>query len=620
MGSSRLYRCHKTHRHTGVCLGLVLWGLLLCGVPSTAGAQTDGRKQVSTPAAREGEAANGARPNYELAISAPEELASLIRQRTLIGRWHTRDDYDPDQFEALLARLQPEIEALLRSEGYFSGQASVQADARSVRVQVNTGARATVSRVMLDLLGELAQPGALREQMLAQWTLAEGSFFKPDLWEQGKRALIDALNQAGFLRARIVRSEAVVDPAATAVSLQLTIDSGPRLGFGPARYSGLVHYNAHRVEAYRPFKEGEPYRLDALLTWQSRLRDSGYFTSASVLPDLAALEDEPEADRVPLLVDLVEVQKQRLALGAGFSTDYGARVQFAHEHRNLFGHAWQSESGVMLETRRQRGFVNLRSPVKADGRYWVVGSSVERLDVANEELVRGQTHVGQGWRRSDGDDLVSLVYQSERRRLNEGSPDARQAFVLGYGWSLRRLDVETDPSDGFSLASHVSGASRGLGSDRSFVRSYARGLYFWPMPTQGWLAGGRLLASAELGLVAAGSREDIPSENLFRAGGSQSVRGYRLLSLGVPDRGAIVGGRVLAVGTLEYQHPVRDKLRLALFHDRGNASDTLSSYRSLASWGTGLRWRTPVGPVMLDVAHAQQLDRWRVHLSVGYGF
>ncbi|MEY3665542.1 MAG: hypothetical protein RLZZ153_1724, partial [Pseudomonadota bacterium] len=267
MGSSLLYRCQNTHRHTGVCLGLVLWGLLLCGVPSTAGAQTDGREQASTPAAREGEAAKGARPNYELAISAPEELASLIRQRTLIGRWHTRDDYDPDQFEALLARLQPEIEALLRSEGYFSGQASVQADARSVRVQVNAGARATVSRVMLDLLGELAQPGALREQMLAQWTLAEGSFFKPDLWEQGKRALIDALNQAGFLRARIVRSEAVVDPAATAVSLQLTIDSGPRLGFGPARYSGLVHYNAHRVEAYRPFKEGEPYRLDALLTW-----------------------------------------------------------------------------------------------------------------------------------------------------------------------------------------------------------------------------------------------------------------------------------------------------------------------------------------------------------------
>jgi translocation and assembly module TamA len=140
------------------------------------------------------------------------------------------------------------------------------------------------------------------------------------------------------------------------------------------------------------------------------------------------------------------------------------------------------------------------------------------------------------------------------------------------------------------------------------------------MPSQGLLSGGRLLASAELGLVAAGSREDIPSENLFRAGGSQSVRGYRLLSLGVPDRGAIVGGRVLAVGTLEYQHPVRDNLRVALFHDRGNASDTLSSYRSVASWGTGLRWRTPVGPVMLDLAHAQQINRWRVHLSVGYGF
>jgi translocation and assembly module TamA len=125
---------------------------------------------------------------------------------------------------------------------------------------------------------------------------------------------------------------------------------------------------------------------------------------------------------------------------------------------------------------------------------------------------------------------------------------------------------------------------------------------------------------AELGVVAAGSREDIPSENLFRTGGAQSLRGYRYQSLGVPEAGAITGGRYLVLGSLEYQHPVTSVVKAAVFYDRGNATDSLAGFSTYAGYGAGARWKTPIGPLMVDLAWGEDSRRPRLHLAVGYGF
>ncbi|RPH61303.1 MAG: outer membrane protein assembly factor, partial [Burkholderiales bacterium] len=118
----------------------------------------------------------------------------------------------------------------------------------------------------------------------------------------------------------------------------------------------------------------------------------------------------------------------------------------------------------------------------------------------------------------------------------------------------------------------------------------------------------------------ADSRQDIPSENLFRTGGTQSIRGYSYLSLGVPEAGAIVGGRVLALASLEYQHPIAPSWYGAAFVDVGNAADRWVDYREVWGYGAGVRWRSPIGPVSLDLAYGEAVGRWRLHLSVGYAF
>jgi translocation and assembly module TamA len=37
-------------------------------------------------------------------------------------------------------------------------------------------------------------------------------------------------------------------------------------------------------------------------------------------------------------------------------------------------------------------------------------------------------------------------------------------------------------------------------------------------------------------------------------------------------------------------------------------------------YGLGLRWRSPVGPLRVDMAYGDDVHAWRMHLSVGIAF
>ncbi|MCL4185313.1 MAG: BamA/TamA family outer membrane protein, partial [Burkholderiaceae bacterium] len=286
----------------------------------------------------------------------------------------------------------------------------------------------------------------------------------------------------------------------------------------------------------------------------------------------------------------------------------------------LLGRGWQFESGVLWQSVRRRAFASVRTPQKASGHYYQAGVRTERVDVQGELTDRHTVFAGQGKHAEDTETFVSLQYQVEQRELPLAEPERRRALTLGYAWNRRRLDSQVDPRSGYSISAQVSGAARALGSDRSFARLYTRAMRFWPMPRESVLGDGLLVGMVELGHVLASSRDDIPSENLFRTGGTQSIRGYDYLSLGVPEGGAIVGGRILALASLEYQHPIARDWYGAAFADVGNASDRWVDYRAVGGYGVGVRWRSPVGPVSIDLAYGDRVDKWRLHLAVGYAF
>lgn len=566
--------------------------------------------------------------NYELQVEALPELVEPIRTRTLVGRWIGDAGFDPAQMPLFLERAKTEAEAIAQAAGFFSAQVQVEYEPEQrerlpvVRIVVDAGARTTVNRLDFVLDGPPSAQ-ALGERLRARWPLPEGSFFRSAEWQSGKRLLVDALQQRGYVRAEVVESEARIDPERTTAALTVHVRSGPRLDFGPMTIEGLSRYDEEIVRALAPWEDEarRPYDFDDLLAFQARLRTSAYFASAEVLPDFAAVLADPQRTTVPLRVMVTELPTQRVTVGVGVSSDEGARALLGYEHRNILGKGWQLESGLLVQSVRRRAFASLRTPEKSSGHYYQGGVRIERFDVQGERTDKQTAFIGEGKRSDDADRFLSLQYQTEDRSVRGlGEVGSSRALTLGYTWSTRRLDSSLDPRRGYTISAQLSGASQALLSDRSFVRVHTRAMRFWPMSDGSPLEGGLLIGLIEFGQVFASGRDGIPSENLFRTGGATTVRGYDFLSLGVREGRAVVGGRVLALGSLEYQHPVRRDWYAAGFVDVGDAADTWDRYHAVAGYGVGLRWRSPVGPVNVDLAYGEAVRDWRVHFTVGYAF
>jgi outer membrane translocation and assembly module TamA len=130
--------------------------------------------------------------------------------------------------------------------------------------------------------------------------------------------------------------------------------------------------------------------------------------------------------------------------------------------------------------------------------------------------------------------------------------------------------------------------------------------------------------------------KDLPASERFYAGGSTTVRGYALDRLGddatIDSDGFPQGGNALVIVNGELRFPIWRALGGVVFVDAGNvfarAGDLdLSSIK--ASAGTGVRYRSPIGPIRVDLgvkldprtfANQQREGRWEVHVSLGQAF
>ena len=83
---------------------------------------------------------------------------------------------------------------------------------------------------------------------------------------------------------------------------------------------------------------------------------------------------------------------------------------------------------------------------------------------------------------------------------------------------------------------------------------------------------------------------------------------------------AIVGGRFLATGTVEYVHWLNERWGAAVFTDVGDAADSTKEWEALKSYGVGARYRTPAGPLAIDLAYADRDRKFRLAFSVTIAF
>ena len=124
----------------------------------------------------------------------------------------------------------------------------------------------------------------------------------------------------------------------------------------------------------------------------------------------------------------------------------------------------------------------------------------------------------------------------------------------------------------------------------------------------------------EAGRTLANSRDGIPQDYLFRAGGTGSVRGYGYQSLGVTEGTAVVGGRYLLTASIEATHWLDEQWGMSTFFDEGNAADTHPSLKLNRSYGFGGRWKSPAGPLAVDLAWGQDSHQPHLHFSLAIPF
>jgi len=257
---------------------------------------------------------------------------------------------------------------------------------------------------------------------------------------------------------------------------------------------------------------------------------------------------------------------------------------------------------------------------------WAGLARVERLDDGN--LVTHGQRLRFGRLRSEEhiDRNVYVQYDHATVQTTAGAPvtsaqsGAGSAISGNYVWTGRYFDSLTFPTKGQGYAFEL-GAGMTLGSERTpFQRTVLRWLGLRP------LTEGRLQLRAEAGAVLAKSTAPIPSTQLFRTGGDTTVRGYGYREIGVALPGGQVGpGRYLAVGSVEWQRPIRrhgrpSDLESVLFVDTGGVADRPGNLRLSTGVGAGVRWKSPVGPLQADIAYGIKSRRFRLHMSVGFVF
>jgi translocation and assembly module TamA len=216
------------------------------------------------------------------------------------------------------------------------------------------------------------------------------------------------------------------------------------------------------------------------------------------------------------------------------------------------------------------------------------------------------------WRRSRLD--YSLVYHIEDFEVADND-DVVNMLIPGIAVSYISSRDPVHVRHGFRLDASLQGAAEKVLSEISFAQLHLRGKFI----LSPWRRG-RFLARGELGTTVTPELQELPASLRYFAGGDQSVRGYPYKSLGpVNADGEVTGGRYLLVGSLEYEHALNDKWAVAAFIDAGNAFDELDEPHFEQGAGVGIRWRSPVGPVRVDLANAiSDPDRgWRLHISIG---
>lgn len=566
-------------------------------------------------------------PLHSLASNGTVELNAPVAVKPLLEKYFVLPGErlgNEDQRTRFLRRAESEIPDLLATEGFFSAKVTLDTtgpDGKAVLVVV-PGPQVMVREVDIKFTGDLSVQEESRQsrirQLRSSWTLKAGMPFRASAWEEAKAGILAQLSDRDYAAASLSDSAAKVNVDDASVRLNIVLDSGPQFVFGETQIAGLERYDELLINRYATFTSGQPYQRDLLLSFQTKLQNLPQFESVIVTLDTSSAVGRLGKDQsvrvAPVKVQVIEAQSRKISLGLGYSSNNGVRNEANYQSYNFLNRAWKWDSAIVVEQNRQTVSAGLDTPPNPLGYHLTWKASGEKTQIQDLETVSDKFGVTRSRSLFNIDTGIGLYWQQERRLPQGGIRETDQVLVLDWAWKRNTVKNPLFPLTGSMTELRIGGASKSVLSDQDFVRSYVR--------HQIWLAWNDtdvVTLRIEGGYTASVSRLGIPQDYLFRVGGTQTVRGFAYQSLGVQEGSATVGGRVMATASAEYTH-WWGAWGGAVFCDGGSAADIAADMQPSVGYGAGLRWRSPVGPLALDLAQGRGEPSAMLHFAIAVAF
>ncbi|BDX21794.1 outer membrane protein assembly factor BamA [Polynucleobacter sp. TUM22923] len=534
--------------------------------------------------------------------------------------WYSKDNLYSKQ--KLTADLE-NIRSYYLNRGYLefvieSTQVSITPDKKGIylTISIREGNKFTVKNVRL--AGELLGKEAEFMQLV---TLKPGDTFSSAKLTQSTKAIADLLGSYGYAFATI-NPQPDIRRDQSEVDLTLVVDPGRRVYVRQVNVTGNAKTRDMVIRREMRQFESSWFDSEKIDLSKKRLGRLGYFTEADV-----ATQDVPGSpDQVDVNVKVSEKPTGAVTIGAGFSSTEKLILSAGINQDNAFGTGtavglnaslgkinqslalsnydpYFTEDGISRYTdlyyRSSKPLYYVGDP---DYQIKTVGSNI-KFGVPYTEVDRVFFGTGIEVFSIYATQNTPIPYQNYVKSYGGTVPGRLQTYnvPLTVGWSRDGRDSALIPSTG-SLQQLNAEVGTPVG-DLTFYRIFGQYQKY-----HSFSKGNILSFNGEVGYGEAYGNKPFPITKNYYVGGIGSVRGYAPGSLGPTFKNDLTGlnqptgGQSKIVSNIEYTVPVPgsgiDKtLRVFTFLDGGNVFGENINLVLRYSYGLGLSWISPLGPL-----------------------
>jgi len=566
-----------------------------------------------------------------------EKLKSIIRSKEAAWyRFITSDDkYDPDRLafdKELLRRFYLNV-------GYADFQvesaiAELTPDGEDffVTFTITEGERYAINGVKIESRVPELDTTALNQFLM----MKKGDWYNAGLVDENIVKLTDEVGNLQYAFVDI-RPNVQRNRDERKVDITYTLNEGKKVFVERINIAGNVRTLDEVVRREMLLIEGDPYNTAKLKKSETRIRDLTFFDNVEIKHKEGS---SPEKTVIDIAVQ--EKSTGELSLGAGFSTSDGPLADFRIKEKNLLGKGQELSLSTTLSSLRTEFDVRFTEPyfMQRDLRAGVDASHITRNLKTYSSYNLQQTAFGlrmgyplaQYWRQN-------LNYRVERNQIRDVDSNASRYIKDQEGDRItssisQRLTYDARDSKVQStngLLAYWSAEFAGIGGDARYIKNRLGATYFYPLAKKIIFR-----ADGETGYVFSWGDEDIQINERFFLGG-KTLRGFERSGIGPRDVSTddALGGNFYYRGSMEVGFPTglpeEFGVKGHLFSDFGTLMTVDSAGPEVVddgtlrvSLGVGASWRSPLGPIRVDVAKpllSEDYDKEEVfRFSFGTGF